>query len=381
MGRFIVLLAAKTFMTMNPENCKFTIDNNELNIGDTEIHLRKISDPRDYNLSGLNYGWMIEVKLNEDNIDNAIIKAKEITEVFLSIFCLETGHPVYGSKIILSYEITQDFEKRIFRQYLNVTPIVKNADVELSSLTAHAGKIFDYKNLNTEGLNSDEITALDKNRKRVYRAIRWFRKGVIGTDSLDQFLSFWHGLESLNVVLAEYYGEENNTKLKEIGRKCENCGKGCTTFVPAGIEALYDDLNIDARLRKKISRTRIGLVHGTISIEELNNNALELLTTIAVILHLGISKILEITFKDSYENLERIHPIKIGELIGIQGFLKITDQSKIANDYYPHIFNHNINGIDNLQFNIDGYELIGLEHVSFGKNIKLDVEEKKISPK
>ena len=67
MSRFLVLLAAKTIVSLP--------GNGRVIVGDTEILFREISDERDRNLSGLKYGWLIDIRLNKENIDNAIIKA------------------------------------------------------------------------------------------------------------------------------------------------------------------------------------------------------------------------------------------------------------------------------------------------------------------
>ncbi|KYC44842.1 MAG: hypothetical protein APG12_01542 [Candidatus Methanofastidiosum methylothiophilum] len=318
MSRFLVLLAAKTIVSLP--------GNGRVIVGDTEILFREISDERDRNLSGLKYGWLIDIRLNKENIDNAIIKAWEISEFFLNNLCLETGVPVHDSKVLLSYEITENTKKRIFRQYLNIDPKVSGVEIDLRDYSNHGNKINEY------------------NRKRVFRAIRSFRKGVNASDPLDQFYFFWHGLESLNPILAETYeikddkGKRKTTKLKEIGRTCEHCGKGCKTTIPAGIEALYDDLNIDEKLRKQLADTRTGLVHGIKSIKELTNEALKLLPGISMILHHGISSVLRISFKESvYNNLQNIHPTKMGEINYIQGYLRLKDLSNIESGYYPYL--------------------------------------------
>jgi len=321
MGRFIVVLAAKTFISTIPKGGGRLIFDD-----DTVVFFREMSDPRDYNLSGLSYGWLFEVKLNEENIEKAMVKARNISENLLNFLCLETGHPVYESKILLSYEITENIEKRIWRQYLPPITSIEGFDIELQEFINQGYKIMKYDN------------------QRVFRAIRWFRKGVTSTDPLDQFLAFWHGLESLNPLLAENFkikdknGKQINTKVKKIGKKCEYCGKGCTTVVPAGIEALYDNLNIDETLRKKIAETRIGLVHGTKTIKELNQNSVKLLPKISTILFSGLSAILKIPFKkSSYQNLETLTPTNLGEINYLQGFLMINDLSKIKSGYYPFL--------------------------------------------
>ena len=129
-------------------------------------------------------------------------------------------------------------------------------------------------------------------------------------------------------------------------------------------------------MRKKISKTRIGLVHGIESIEELNKNSLDLLPTIALILYQGLAKILEINFENSYKNVNRIHPIKVGELIALQGYLKTSDKPNEDN-YYPHIYVEN--GTNNMTINTYGFDLVDIKHLVFGEAIEsFDVKEKLI---
>ncbi len=323
MNRYLILLSTKTNLSFMPEEVIYSF-----NVGDSVIAFRRFKDPSDRIISELNYGWMIEVKLNEENIDNAITRASEMSEFFLSAFCFETGCEIYRSNIILAYEITEAVEKRVFRQYFrNLSFPFSPTQVTFTSFSEHSERIWSLKM---------------EHKDRIYRAIRWFRKGIIGDDPLDQFLFFWHGLEALNSPLAEHFGCKKSIK-KEIERQCKVCGQKYidTIMVKGGIEALLDDIGIDAAIRSKINEMRNGISHGFANLAELYGIAIELLPTMAKILHTGIAKILDVSFEKSlYENLERVAPIKLGDIYYIEVFLNEKDTSKLGLEGYYPFFTH-----------------------------------------
>jgi len=107
MKRYLVLLSTKTGLGFVPEMAIYRFD-----ISDRTISFRRIEDSRDREISGHDHGWMIEVKLNSKNIDEAINSALELSEFFLSTLCLETGIEIYPSNRILAYDITETVKKK-----------------------------------------------------------------------------------------------------------------------------------------------------------------------------------------------------------------------------------------------------------------------------
>ncbi len=243
MNRYLVLLSTRTNLSFVPEEAIYSF-----NIADSVISFRRFKDPRDRVLSEHNYGWMIEVKLKGENIDNAVIQASEMSEFFLSAFCFETGCEIYRSNIVLAYEITEAVENRVFRQYFRNLIFPSSTQITFSSFSKHSERIWSLKT---------------EYKDRIYRAIRWFRKGIIGDDPFDQFLFFWHGLEALNSPLAEHFGREKSIE-KEIERQCKVCGQKNLDTITAngGIEALFDDNEINDTIRSKIKKMRNGISHG-----------------------------------------------------------------------------------------------------------------------
>lgn len=221
----------------------------------------------------------------------------------------------------------------MFRQYFQNLPISSFSQVKISSFNERAKRIF---------------TLQSKYRNRIYRAIRWFRKGIIADDPIDQFIFFWHGLETLNSPLAESFGCERSIK-KEIERECKVCGEKYkdTITTKGGIEALYDDIGVEETTRKKINEIRNAVSHGFENLQEIYAIVLELLPNIAEILHRGIEKVLNMSFEEQlYDNLKRVAPIKIGDLIYHEVFLNQQDVSKLGVEGYYPFFTQETNIID-----------------------------------
>ena len=318
MNKYLVLLSTKTSLHFMPDGSIYSFS-----INDSDISFCRITDSRDKIISELGQGWIIEVKLHEENIDKGIDRATKLSEFFLSAFCFETGCEIYRSNIILVYEITESVEKRVFRQYFHNLASSSAIQVTFPSLSEHVERIW--------GLETEY-------RNRIYRSIYWFRKGIVGDDPLDQFLFFWHGLETLNSPLAKRFDREKSIN-KEIERQCKACGQKYTDIVTTkgGIEALFDDIGIEDSIRTEINKMRNSITHGFANLSELYEIAIELLPTVAEILHCGIAKVLDISFeKPLFDNLKRVAPIKMGDLYYMECTLNEKDVSKLGiKGYYP----------------------------------------------
>jgi hypothetical protein len=321
MPKYLILFSTKNFLTYTENTFTF-------GAADMNFRFRQITDEEDKSLSGLDIGWLIEAEINEKDINTAIAKAGEVLEFLLSICCLETGLPVNRTRLILIYDISENIEERIFRQYFWDLPLsIQGAEVESESFLSNIKKIYKFI------YGSKTL----KYKHRIYRAIRWFRKGLTTSDPLDQFLFLWHGLESLNSPLADYYGKEKKM-MKKIDKKCPSCGEEYSIFIDGGIEALYNDMKIDKKERKEIKDIRNGISHGFEDNIPLADRALKLLPLLAKILYTGISNITGFnTDTKTLKNIKSIDAFKINDFIYLEGIIKEKNLLKIGlGGYYPH---------------------------------------------
>ncbi|WP_321421697.1 HEPN domain-containing protein [uncultured Methanobacterium sp.] len=322
MPKYFILFSTQNFLTIY-ENNAF-----EINFKDMNFKFRQILGSEDKLLADSNIGWLIEVEITEIDFNNAIAKAGEVLEFLLSMCSLETGLPIQRSKIILIYDISEGIRERFFRQYLWDLPLfVKGAEVKFDSFFPNVQKIYEF-------IHSSETL---KYKHRVYRAVRWFRKGITTSDPLDQFLFFWHGLESLNSPLAEYYGKDKKIE-KKMNKKCPNCGEKYTILVDGGIESLYKDMEIANNYRKEIKDIRNGISHGFEDNFPLSERARKMLPLMAKILCKAISNITAINIGiETFENLKCVDFFKINDFLYVEGKIKEEDLSKIGiGGYYPY---------------------------------------------
>lgn len=283
----------------------------------------------DQKLSGIKYGWIIEIELDALNINSAITQAYDISEFFLSMMSFETGVESYGSTIILAYDITEGISKRDFIQYFYDLPISRSQQVDLEFYTNHLEAVLIYDG---------------EHKERLYRSIRWLRKGVNEDDPLDQFLAFWQGLETLNPVIAVHFNCENSGK-EIIEQKCvktDNVFYSERT-TKKGLEELVNEVGLNKSIWKEINRTRNSISHGYASFAKLYDDSIRLAPYLAKLLHEGIALIFGFTFDEKVvKHLQNIAPLKVGETYFVECKLLEEDLSKLASSYnYPYFISEN----------------------------------------
>lgn len=93
---------------------------------------------------------------------------------------------------------------------------------------------------------------------RLFRALHWYRKGLDEEDPIDQFTSFWVGLEALNKPLMDLLGEDVEK------RPCGACGVEYEVPTNKGIRVLFRDHSPDGLEDFKLCRNlRVDIQHST----------------------------------------------------------------------------------------------------------------------
>ncbi|QIC48329.1 hypothetical protein GAG94_15320 [Lysinibacillus sphaericus] len=290
-----------------------------------KVKIRKINCEVDRKLSGIKYGFIIEIELLAKDIKSATSQAFDISELFLSIMSIETGVESHKSTLILAYDITEGISERNFIQYFYDLPISRPQQVDLEI----------YKN------HLEAIISFDNNQKdRLYRSIRWLRKGINEDDPLDQFLALWQGLETLNPVLADYFNCDNAGK-ETVEQRCIKSGDlfYIERTTKQGLEKLVNEVKLGKQIWKNINKTRNAISHGYGKFAELYNETIRLSPHLAKLLHEGISLILGFEFdKNVIKHLDNVAPIKVGDSYIIECKLEEKDISKLASNYYYPYF-------------------------------------------
>ncbi|MGO4548086.1 hypothetical protein AB4Z29_25195 [Paenibacillus sp. 2TAB23] len=317
MGMYRVLLATKTSIMLKPDREEYIFRAETF-----KFTLRRIKSEIDQQLSGIKYGWILEFEGESPDLSLAVSFATEMSEFFLSVLSLETSVESHKSIPILGYDISEGITERAFIQYFYNIPISRLQIADLETYHNHLEAVWGY-----EG----------KKKDRLYRSIRWFRKGLNEDDPLDQFLALWQGLETLNPLLAEHYECENGGK-EVIEKKCFKTGQTYydERTTKQGLERFVTEININKDTWKKISKLRNKIAHGFESFQNLYNDCILLIPALGKLLHDGISIILGFEYDERVsKHLSSISPIKIGDTQIIECKLHESDIKKIPKGY-PH---------------------------------------------
>lgn len=245
-----------------------------------EIIISKIERP---DISGVPFevGWRMRVSLESEDIDRAISDAADWVDLVIGMTTLSTGVGIPQIKEELVYENTENQTERKFMQFLHTDfPAPSRREITLRPLEDLLGK--------TAELNSEK-------RKRIFRAIKWYRVGILSNDVFEQFCCFWFGFESLNPLLQEHFEVKSNPTT------CPKCKHKWYPFpTVSGIKNFIHSMDSDGiQIYKKAHDLRIGIVHGKESLSRQISLARELtpklaqLLTQAIGLLLGIEELIE----------------------------------------------------------------------------------------
>jgi len=186
------------------------------------------------------------IDINADSMSEATEMARLRIEGFLSILTIITNATVGEAQLQLGYETTKDATST---EYIQIE--------YLYSDLFRRQRAFDNIRFNELGNK-----LFLNNNKRIIRAIRWYRKGLIEADPLDRFMSYWIGLENLNNPLMKLLGENIET------RNCISCGEPYEVPTAKGIRSLFEKYSKNGLNDFKLCRDlRIDLQHGSGDLE------------------------------------------------------------------------------------------------------------------
>ena len=223
-------------------------------------------------------GLTLEVKVNAQNIDEAITKAKGIADGVTSFvsLCSGLGMPIVREE--LAYEITPGVSDRSFLQFFHEIPVrPSRREIDHVAMIDIMDKVINLG-------DSDK-------KNRVLRAIRWYRRGALAVDALERFTWYWIGLETLNPLLQDTFNVSDDPT------HCPKC-KHEWVSIPtvSGIRAAVQEFMPDGRtLYTRMKDLRIGLIHGKTDLKTMMSEAVVLhnltreVLVRAILLILGIS--------------------------------------------------------------------------------------------
>lgn len=234
-------------------------------IGELEINLIesnkliliKLVDNKDIQEGlAIHRGLRAIVNIQAESMNEATEMARVRVEGFLTMLTFITNATVGEVELYLGYETTEDVTSTEYIQieYLKSDLFKRKRMVDHTIFQQLGEKL------------------LRNNNKRISRAVRWYRKGLIEVDPLDRFMSYWIGLENLNNILMEKLGHNTEVRL------CSSCGAPYKVPTAKGIRSLFEKYSPNGLKDFKICRDlRVDLQHGSGDLESVMNDVNECL--------------------------------------------------------------------------------------------------------
>jgi len=242
-----------------------------------EIEIRPIFEKPD-NSTSVQTGLEIRGKVEDLDFHSAAKQSRLRAEGIASFITFTNGAGLPLLQEELGYEVTEGVSARDFMQVTKmplVMPSQRNFSIE--TFVAAVRSYFDISDQNR--------------RERVGRALRWYRNGVISSDTFEKFTSFWLGLESLNPILQDMLGVLDDPTY------CPHCGRsfvstptmsGVRKFVEEYLPELVKDYS-------EVRKIRIDLMHAKTRLDQLLERARTATSTAQSILWRGIARFLAIS--------------------------------------------------------------------------------------
>lgn len=329
MKHYTVLYSVPMSITFEPQTDVWNLQS-----GGASISFRRIAEA-DLELFGDHGDYVAQIEIDVDSNDLEVVAAQSWDFLEISLTCLSyhSACEIHKSRRVTILDTTPGIEERAFRQYFYNLPIMGYPAVV---------------RFEEFGKRLDQIMAKAES-DRVLRSLRWFRKGLLEDDPLDQFLFFWHGLEAINVPLAAALGVPQKVT-ETTTRTCKVCGEQYEdpVTVNGGIEELYERAGVDQARRKQIHSLRNGVSHGFAKVAELYGPAINLLPTMAGLLHRAISLCLAVDYGDSLQKrFERVSPVKVSEVLFLDAFVYGKEVESLGIDrHYPYFTHHVVSNVE-----------------------------------
>jgi hypothetical protein len=230
----------------------------------------------------IKFGIWIDVTCKAEDIDSAINSSEDTADSLMSLFCL--SHQTWTNPV--------DFVSGI-----NTSPgsidreFVQNIPLPFNIMPSRK-----YKNDVLSPVWDTLMKLKNDKAPWLLRSIRWYRKAILESETLDQFMNLWTGLETLNKLIKNKYSLPKERPI----RICPNCDTPVSMEPTlAGIEYLILNIQkLSPAKWKSIRDTRLGLMHGFENLSKLSQNAKDLIPDMQSALLLGIFDILDVPTDD-----------------------------------------------------------------------------------
>lgn len=235
--------------------------------------------------TGAAIGIICRASTHDDSLQQAIAKVERITDGVMSLLSYLGYVGLPPPRVFRGYEITPGKKSGEFIEITRDLPTdtVSFRQIELT----HMNKV----NEKLRRTGQDSIL-------RIFRALHWYRSGVLAFDIVDKFTSFWIGLETLNPLLREKY----NLTIEKVKcpSECSKCGTPCqheTVPTQNGVRQLIRELF--PKQWGKIRNLRVDIIHSKESFSSILPRVKEHLPQVEGALAHALDSIFEIEKRES----------------------------------------------------------------------------------
>lgn len=231
MKKYVAIFSLKPAVRLDPKLGNITLNFREKK--PKRVIVSKIEQNVSQN-SKIQTGLLFRVFISAENVEEARIEAKSLVDAIASFMTLITGVGLSIPREELIYEITQNVQEREFVQVFH------------NPLTLHISRrVLDPQLLIDVIDHSVKLKA--EYFRRIGRAVRWYRMGVMTFDKFDRFNCFWIGLEALNPLLQEKLSVKHDLTVSGvrafIQQKCLMANSYTSVFVSSELTLCIQHMN------------------------------------------------------------------------------------------------------------------------------------------
>lgn len=263
------------------------------------------------------------VETDAETMEAAITNAENHAEITIQFLIISTSASTDHCRFDRAIDYDSGIKDRLFLQEYSV-PFLNPSTRELSP-----EKLTKF----IEAISNQENILLYENIECINRSMRWYRKGLLEDDLLDQHQYYWIALEILEPLLNQKY----NVPKKKIEYKCNGCKLTTSKLVPShdGIKNLVIELGYDELKADEIRQLRNKIVHGSKSLDGLALKAEVLLPILERTVLLGLLKILNFSEENEQDFLREPYLAPRYPMLTIETIFADMPKSLLSQDSIP----------------------------------------------
>jgi hypothetical protein len=252
--------------------------------------------------SGTPIGLRITATIESTELKEAISRAEAFADGFTAYLSYLSRTSIPRPRVIKGFEVTPNKRKGQYIQYYYDWGVPTFSHRVVRDM--HVSKVIDaFRNRDAKQLDSAKLS------------VHWYREGVRAPVLFDKFISFFISIESLNAFLVDYYG------LSPEYNKCPSCGRPADFPTLNGVREHIKRANAGEKYWRRIHRLRNDITHGNKRLNDLLNEAIELVPILEKSLLIALDLFFSVEDQEHLdgESLTHDFPLIVQVLMEVSG--------------------------------------------------------------